>query len=150
MKRLVSVLLVLAAFCAGVMAQEAEEAEGAKDSGRNESKWAAISYYNVPIYKILDSQNAYVIIYGRQRTGLTGTTTIPKKWSVGNPQNPRKLKFRTVDGKIRPFMTVVSESGEFKRVILNLPKTPNNGVWGIAPESIVKDADKDTLEKLAR
>lgn len=145
MKRLVSVLLVLVAFCAGAMAQEAEE----KDTGRNESKWADITYFNVPIYKILDSKNAYVVIYGKQRTG-SGSTTIPKKWARGNVNNPRKLKFRNTEGNLMPFMTVISEKGEFKRVVLNLPRAKSNGVWGIADESRVKDADKDTLEKLER
>lgn len=145
MKKLLGVLLVLVAFCAGAMAQEAEE----KDTGRDESKWASISYYNVPVYKVLDSKNAYVVVYGKERFG-SGSTTIPKKWARGTVDNPRKLKFRNVTGNLRPFMTVVSEGGEFKRVILNLPASKANNIWGIARESTVKDADKDTLEKLVR
>lgn len=151
MKRLVSVLLVLAAVCTGVMAQEAESGADGQDSGRNENKWASITYYNVPIYKVLDSKKAFVVIYSKNlsRSG-SGKTTIPKKWARGTVDNPRKLKFRTTTGNLQPFMTVVTEGGEFKRVILTMPASKANRVWGVAKESAVKDADKDTLEKLER
>lgn len=144
MKRFVSVLLVLTAVCALLTAQEAES-----ENSRDEKKWGPINYYNVPIYKVLDSKNAYVVIYGKGRVGA-GSTTIPKKWARGNVDNPRKLKFRTVEDGLTPFMTVVSENGDFKRVILNVPQSKSDRVWGIAQESKVKDADKDTLEKLER
>lgn len=145
MKRLVGVLLVLALSCASIMAQD----EQSENSGRDESKWGPVSYYNVPVYKVFDSKNAYVVVYGKSRYGA-GSTTIPKKWARGNVQNPRKLKFRTVEGTLQPFMTVVSENGEFKRVVLNVPASKSNKIWGVAKESAVKDADKDTLEKLER
>lgn len=146
MKRLMSVFAVLALLCVAVAAQENES--GA-DSGRDESKWGPVSYYNLPIYKVLESKQAYVVIYGKARFG-SGSTTIPKKWAKGNVDNPRKLKFRTVTDGLTPFMTVVSENGDFKRVILNMPVSKANHVWGVARESAVKDADKDTLEKLER
>lgn len=141
MKRLALVFLA-AALCL--------HAAAAQDSGKqskDESKWASISYFNVPVYKILESKQAYVIIYGKNKVGV-GNTTIPKKWAKGNVENPRKLKFRNVKGALKPFMTVVSKDGEFKRVVLNVPTSKLDPVWGIAAESKVNDADKDTLEEL--
>ncbi|MBR7064143.1 MAG: hypothetical protein IKI31_03200 [Treponema sp.] len=60
---------------------------------KNEKDWSSITYYNVPIYKVLESKEAYVVIYGKNRVGA-GSTIIPKKWAHGNVENPRKLQFR--------------------------------------------------------
>lgn len=129
------------AFCAVLTAAETRERE------RDESKWSSMTYYTVPIYKIYQTRDAYVVVYGKNRVGA-GTTTIPKNWTKGNSENPRKLKFRSVSGQLQPFMTVVKKDGEFARVILNVPPDTNVKFWGIANANRVTDTDKDTLEEL--
>ncbi len=137
MKKILCALFAAFMICTAVTAEQE----------RDPSKWASITYVDVPVYKILESKDAYVVIYGKNRTG-TGSTTIPKKWAKGNSENPRKLKFRSVGGKLQPFMTVVTKDGSFIRVILSVPTSKSNSVWGVADNSKVADADKDTLEAL--
>lgn len=137
MKKILCVLFAALMVCAAVTAEQE----------RDPNKWASITYVDVPIYKILESKDAYIVIYGKNRTG-TGSTTIPKKWAKGNTESPRKLKFRNVGGKLQPFMTVVTKDGTFIRVILSVPTSKLNSVWGVADDSKVTDADKETLEAL--
>jgi hypothetical protein len=137
MKKILCVLFAAMIVCAAVTAEQE----------RDPSKWASVSYVDVPIYKILESKDAYVVIYGKDRTG-TGSTTIPKKWAKGNTETPRKLKFRSVKGKLQPFMTVIKKDGTFLRVILSVPTSKLNSVWGVADDSKVTDVNKDTLEDL--
>ncbi|WP_187383829.1 hypothetical protein [Treponema sp. Marseille-Q4130] len=113
----------------------------------DESKWSSVTYFNVPLYKVLQTEDAYVVIYAKNKVGA-GSTTIPKKWAKGNTENPRKLKFRTVRGTLKPFMTVVKDGGKFVRVILSVPPTKDTDFWGIADPDKVTDIDKDTLEEL--
>ena len=42
------------------------------------------------------------------------------------------------------------DDGEFKRVILSIPKSKSNSLWGVMPSGTVteEDAKKDTLEEL--
>jgi hypothetical protein len=143
MKKILCALFTAVLFCTVLTAQES-----AKKEEKDASKWASISYVNVPIYKILESQDAYVIIYGKNRSG-SGSAVIPKKWAVGDTENPRKLKFRTVEGKLKPFMTVVKKDNTFIRVILSVPTSKSGNIWGIANASKVTNTDKDTLEDLA-
>lgn len=120
---------------------------GANDT--NESNWSSLFYYDVPVLKILDSNDAFVVIYQKNRIG-TGTTVIPKKWLLGNKDNPRKLKLRWVGpGKLGSLLTVIKKDGEFNRVILTIPKSKGDPAWGVVPSGTKVDgADKDSLEEL--
>jgi len=138
---------ILCIFFAAMMVCTAVSAAESGNQTRDESKWASISYANVPVYKILESRDAYVIIYGKNRIGF-GSTVIPKKWATGNTENPRKLKFRVVKGALQPFMTVVRKDGNFIRVILNVPVSKSNSVWGVANDTKALDTDKESLEDL--
>jgi hypothetical protein len=137
MKKIVCVLFAALLFCGALTAEQE----------RHPDKWASISYVDMPIYKILESTDAYVVIYGKAKTG-TGSTVIPKKWAKGNTDTPRKLKFRSVQGKLQPFITVVKKDGTFLRVILSVPTSKQNSVWGVADDTKAIDANKDTLEDL--
>ncbi|MCK9169334.1 MAG: hypothetical protein M0P01_02860 [Treponema sp.] len=139
---------ILWALFAAMMVCTAVSAAESGNQTRDESKWTSISYENVPIYKIIESKDAYVIIYGKNRIGY-GSTVIPKKWAAGNTGNPRKLKFRTVKGKLLPFMTVVKKDGNFMRVILNVPVSKSNSVWGVGNDAKMVNTDKESLEDLA-
>ena len=138
------IALCFVAFALGAAVLTAQKAPQPK---LDESKWSSVTYFNVPLYKVLQTEDAYVVIYAKNKVGAA-STTIPKKWAKGNTENPRKLKFRTVRGTLQPFMTIVKDNGKFLRVILSVPPTKNTDFWGLADPNKVTDTDKDTLEEL--
>lgn len=144
------ILLVLALFT--VFSGLLFAAENTKDSGtsfeKTEGKWSDISYVNVPILKILEGKNAYSIIYQKNQVGV-GSVVIPKAWSKGSTDSPRKLKFRKVRSGYNSFMTVIKDEGEFKRVILSVPMNKSDSIWGVADyRKTMEGEDKETLEEL--
>ena len=138
--------LLLAAFaCIFTFALCAQNSSTSDDS-RDESKWTTINYVNVPVLKVLESKDGYIIIYQKNKVGV-GTVELPKKWAKGNTQEPRKLKFRSVSTSASAYMTIVKDGSDFKRVILSIPMNKQNSLWGISKKSL-SDPDKDTLEEL--
>ncbi len=145
MKKLFMILAVVSVLTISVFADNDNKATGPE---RTEGKWTELSYVNVPILKILEGKEGYAIIYQKNRTGV-GNVVIPKSWAHGNPETPRKLKFRAVKTSIGAYMTVVKDKGEFKRVILSIPMNKNNSIWGLIDYHKKMDGvDKDTLEDL--
>ena len=115
---------------------------------KHEEMWSDMTYQNVPIMKILEAKDAYVVIYQKNKIGVANTV-IPKAWAQGNPDEPRKLKFRKVRRAVDSYMTVVKKGGEFQRVILNIPLSKHNSVWGVADyHKEIEGSDKETLEEL--
>lgn len=143
MKKLIAILFIAAAMLARTFAVPVAYNES------SEENWSSISYRNVPILKILDSKDGYVVLYQKGKIG-TGRTVIPKSWNRGNPENPRKLKVRFLPGgKLKSFMTVVKKDGEFHHVVLTVPENRNDSVWGvISYRQSVAGTDKETLEDL--
>lgn len=120
---------------------------GAND--RNEENWTDLTYIDAPVLKILDSNEAFVVIYQKEKIG-TASTVVPKKWIFGTKDNPRKLRLRYLGkGKLGPLITVVKKGGEFKSVMLTVPKSKGDPAWGVVPRgSKIDGTDKDTLEEL--
>lgn len=116
---------------------------------KTDGKWSNFNYYNVPILKIMEAREGFMIIYQKNGIG-TGTTVIPKKWAKGNEENPRKLKMRSTSGTVQPYMSVVSKDGEFHRVILTVPVSKRHPVWGVLEynSTNMEGVDKETLEEL--
>ena len=143
MKKQIAILFIAAAMLARTFAVPVAYNES------SEENWSSISYRNVPILKILDSKDGYVVLYQKGKIG-TGRTVIPKSWNRGNPENPRKLKVRFLPGgKLKSFMTVVKKDGEFHHVVLTVPENRNDSVWGvISYRQSVEGTDKETLEDL--
>ncbi len=139
MKKLLILIALLSVFATSAFAYDNPDA-----NSRDESRWTTMTYTNIPILKILESSNGYAIIYQKNKIG-SGTTVIPKAWAKGSVDNPRKMKIRVIDSTLKPFMTIVSDGGEFKRVILNVPKSKSNSVWGVVPNSKPLDVDKTDL-----
>ncbi len=143
MKKLLMVLALLTVFSAVIFAENNSSANAPE---RTEGKWTEISYVNVPVLKILEGKDGYVIIYQKNKTGV-GNVILPKNWAHGTPDAPRKLKFRQVKTSLGAYMTVVKDSGEFKRVILSIPMNKSNSIWGMVDSrKNLEGADKDTLE----
>ena len=92
--------IVLSIFCFVLtLSASAQEYEGGHTT-------ANITYYNAPIYKILDSRSSYVVLYGKYGAKI-GTVTIPKKWAKWQKDTPRKLTIRKCPNKINPYITIV-------------------------------------------
>ncbi len=143
MKKIIGILLV---------ALTAVAASFAVPTASNETKpenWSNMTYVNLPIYKILDSTDGYVVVYAKNRIGA-GSTVVPKSWNKGNPDKPRKLKIRKLyGGTLKSFMTIVKKNGEFHHVVLTVPTNRSDSVWGIMEGGQKVDgSDKETLEEL--
>lgn len=138
MKKIFAIFMVLSVFAIGLFA------ENTKD----ESKWSNLSYENVPILKVLEGKNAYVVIYEKNKVG-TGSAVIPKAWANGNNETPKKLKFRKVSIAKEAYMTVIKKDGEFHRVVLTIPMLKTNSIWGLADyHKEIEGSNKETLEEL--
>lgn len=127
-KKAIFIFALAATLVMPIVAQE-------KSSGHKKSE---ISYYSTPIYKILDSQNAYVVIYGKPHNKM-GTVTIPKNWSRNRPGEVKKLVVRKLPPNTTAYITVVKKSGDFLKVLLTVPTNHNDPLWGIANEKKVED-----------
>lgn len=141
MKKFLMAIAFLSMFSFAAFAQNNGEP-------KDESKWTDMSYVNVPILKVYEGKDAYIILYQKNKVG-TGKTVVPKKWAKGNPNEPRKLKFRNTRRADCAYMSVQKKAGEFKRVILTLPMNKQNSIWGLADYHLqIEGSDKDTLEEL--
>ena len=144
MKKILIALALFAVFSAVLFA----DTKNSTVPERTEGKWTEISYVNVPVLKVLEGKDGYVVIYQKNKTGV-GNVIIPKKWGHGTEETPRKLKFRSVKTSLGAYMTIVKDGGEFKRVILSIPMNKNNSIWGMVDSRKNREgADKDTLEEL--
>lgn len=140
MKKFLLILALFASICTTVFAQNT-----VKKSGEPKEGWSEMDYDSIPILKILESREGYVIIYQKNQTGV-GSTVVPKAWAKGTPENPRKLKFRKLAaGLTKPYMTIVTKGGEFHRVILTIPMNKSNPVWGSLHE-IKEGLDKENMD----
>ncbi len=147
MKKLILIFALASIFSFSIFAQE-ESSSNIKIE-RNEEKWSTMSYVNIPILKILEDKDAYVVIHQKNRIG-TGNTVIPKKWIRGTKDSPSKLRLRSSKYAYNSTMTIVKDNGEFVRVILTAPLSRSNSVWGVVSRGKqLEGTDKDTLEELA-
>ncbi len=145
MKKILMILALFAVFSTAIFAENEGSAQSPE---RTEGKWTDMSYVNVPVLKILEGKDGYAVIYQKNKAGV-GNVIIPKKWGRGTPEDPRKLKFRSVKTSIGAYMTIVKDGGEFKRVILSIPMNKSNSIWGMVDSrKNLEGADKDTLEDL--
>lgn len=136
MKKFLLAFLLISTICAGCFAQS---------SSQPKEGWSDMYYTNIPVLKVLESRDGYVIIYQKNAAGV-GSTVVPKAWAKGTPENPRKLKFRKLStGITKPFMTIVTKGGEFHRVILTLPMNKSDQLWGTVYD-IKEGLDKENLD----
>lgn len=146
MKKLLILLSLFTIFSFTLAAEESANKNLSVE--KDESKWSSLSYVNVPVLKVLEGREGYVVLYQKNRTGV-GSVVIPKKWAKGTPEAPRKLKFRNSKMNSTSFMTVVKKDGDFLRVILTIPMNKQSGLWGLVDyHKELEGTDKDTLEEL--
>lgn len=151
MKKIFLVLafaFVFAVNGTAVFAENADSNEQYVYYEKDDSKWTNMTYDNVPVLKILEGKDAYVVVYQKNHIGV-GSTVIPKKWAIGNKETPKKLVFRNVNTQEKAYISVVKKDGEFLKVVLNTPMKKSNPIWGVISNGkVVEGADKDSLEEL--
>ena len=132
-------IALLLAFCAGSFAL-AQETTPIWDHGDNVSD---MTYENYRILKILDQKESYVVLYEKKGVEV-GQAVVPKSWYK---EVPRKLDFRHKPGQLNPYMTVLNKGGEFYKVILTVPVSKRDSLWGFIPSSTkVEGTDAASLE----
>ncbi len=116
---------------------------------KHEENWTDMTFTQIPIYKVLDSRDGYVVIYAKNVYEV-GKTIIPKKWAKGTADSPKKLTIRSIKaGKLKPFMTVIKKGNEFKQVILTVPLSRSDATWGVVESGVqLEGLDKEVLEEL--
>lgn len=88
------------------------------------------SYVNVPIIKIYDHPDYYIVTYRQNGLGI-GQTSIPKEWFVqGSPE--KKGVFRNITGNMNPYLTLWFRSGEFSYIYINVSSNRSDSTWGVA------------------
>lgn len=126
----------------------ANDSKFVKNNEKNPEKWSDITYENIPILKILEARDGYVVIYQKNKIGA-GTVVIPKSWAKGTVESPRKLKFRNIKHPNESFMTIVKKGGTFSRVIITAPLKKNNDMWGLADYTVqLQGLDKENLDDI--
>ena len=88
------------------------------------------SYVNVPILKIYDHPDYYIVTYRQNGLGI-GQTSIPKEW-FRQGTTGRKGKFRNTPGTINPYITLWFSNGEFLSIYINVPTNRDDSIWGVA------------------
>ena len=148
MKKLFILIALASVFSFAVFAQEGGDSGSNIKIERHEGKWSTMTYVNVPVLKILEDKDAYVVIYQKNRIG-TASTVIPKKWVRGTKEEPCKLKLRQTKFANGSTMTIVNDKGEFVRVVLTAPLSRSNPVWGVvARGKQLEGTDRDTLGEI--
>lgn len=144
MKKFLLIFALLAVFSTSVIFAQ-ENTSSSEGQGR---EWSSLSYVSVPIFKIFEGKEAYIVVYQKNKIGV-GNVVIPKKWTASSKESPRKLNFRAVRTAENAYMTVVKKDGEFLKVILNVPMNKANQIWAVADyHKQIEGSDKDSLEEL--
>ena len=131
MKKLILIFLVaLIGFCA--FAQDFE----------NESD---LFYINVPIIRVYDHIDAYVVHYLKGNMEV-GQVFVPKVWF--NTHEFNKSRLRPLAKGVEPYMTVIYESGEFRKVYINMPIDRKHSAWKILSRNVdvASKMNTETLE----
>ena len=143
MEKIIVALLLAACFALPAVAQSNESSKTTPvwDHGDNVSD---LTYETVPIYRVLNHKDAYVVIYLKQNLKVANVV-IPKKWAYGTVG--RKLFFRTKPASLDSSMTVFYKGGEFFKVCLTVNPSQHDSIWGMVPNGTkLEGTDAETLE----
>ena len=139
MKKLSVALALAFCICMPFVAQDKEQSTPIWDHGDNVSP---LTYQNVEIYRVMDSKDAYVVLYAKGGYQV-GQVTLPKAWMK---EEPRKLEFREKARRVSPYMTVIKQDGNFLKVWLNVTTDKRDPIWGLMPNGAkIEGTDADTL-----
>lgn len=144
MKKIIMALLsvlLLATVSLTVTAQDKKK-EIQDPVYKYEFKESEMSYRQVQVYKVLDQKDSYIVMHQKGHREV-GNVVLPKKWYK---EKPAKLRFRPLQKGMNPYMTVFYRSGKFDYVLLTVPTSRMDPVWGIADAGVEVDANKDEID----
>lgn len=143
MKRLFAAMLMGVLLCFAASAQEAQNNDSQAKSGEtSENTEHEFNYVNAQVLRVFDYPDSYVIVYAKHSLG-TGKVAIPKKWYK---EVPRKFEMRELPHGIDPYVTYITDHGEFYKVWLTIPSNRANRVWAIGTPSNAPEAnDSDSI-----
>ena len=133
MKKMILTMLAIFIFATGLSFAQIQE-----------TKESSLSDRNIPIYRVLDHKDVYIVLYSKHGVNV-GKVMIPKRWYT---EKPKKLQIRRLDKGLDAFMTVVYKYGEFYKAILTTPNPKTGDVWAVAEAytDIGDAANAETLE----
>ncbi len=140
MKKIIMALVVGLAVTVSAVAQSSSSSTPIWNHGDNVSD---ISYESVPIYKILQTRDAYIVIY-LARGMKVESLVIPKEWEKRGEEN--KLRFRNKAAGLDSLMTVFYKGGSFDHVILTVNINKMDPIWAVAPNGTKVDTNVDSLD----
>ncbi len=139
MKKVIIAFMLAACMAFSVFAQEESKSEKKIwDHGDNVSE---LSYQSVPVFKILDQADAYIIYYEKQGLDI-GQIAVPKAWFKNGLD--RKLDFRTKPAGMGSYMTVLYKGGDLYKILLTVNPSRLDPVWGVAPNGTKTEVSADT------
>lgn len=119
MKKALAVIFLATVITCGVFAQK-EFTETTK------------SYVNVPVVKVYENNDAYVVVYRKSGVAL-GTVSIPMSWFKQNSPE-KKAIVRPLDGKLTPYMTLCFDNNEMFMLYISMPVSKQDAAWGVYPK----------------
>lgn len=131
MKKLIIIFLV-SLLCFSLYAQQETEEQD-------------LFYINVPIVRVYDHIDAYVVHYLKGNMSV-GQVFVPKVWF--NTQETNKSRLRPLAKGVEPYMTVIYEAGTFQKVYINMPINRRHSSWKILSRNIdvASKMNTETLE----
>lgn len=102
-----------------------------------------IQYRNMPVYKVYEHADAYIVMYYTTGVNL-GQVTIPTEWFR---QGSKKAVLRTLSGDFTPYMLLQYVDGVFSKVVLTMPANKTDSAWGVMDRGtdVVAGSQRDTL-----
>ncbi|MBP5358514.1 MAG: hypothetical protein J6Y69_04930 [Treponema sp.] len=140
MKKIIMALAVALAVTVSAVAQSSSSSTPIWNHGDNVSE---VSYESVPIYKILQTTDAYIVIY-LARGMKVESQVIPKEWEKRGDN--KKLYFRNKAAGLDSLMTVFYKGGSFDHVVLTVTLDKMDPLWAVAPHGTKVDTNIDSLD----
>ena len=140
------VLVFFLVFAASFLfAQEQDEDySAASTESASDSEEMDLYYFNLPIERIFIHQRGYYIVYRTSTLGL-GTLCVPWEW-MNDPKDHRAI-YNAVKLGIQPYISYVTNNGEFYQLRINAPLDKRDAIWGEMNSNKVSSDrfDVDTL-----
>lgn len=105
------------------------------------------SYVNIPLLKVLESTNNYIVVYINNFDKVT-YVSIPKAWFKQGVAG-QKGKVRALPKKLSPYMTLNFDGGEFVDLSLSMPTSKLDSAWGVFAGGSPMPAEIDPIKVAA-
>ncbi|HZK19583.1 MAG TPA: hypothetical protein VFC68_02530, partial [Treponemataceae bacterium] len=100
-----------------------------------EDKKSSITYQTVPILKIYDAADAYLVLYQSSQANIA-RVAFPKEWFK---TRDIRAHIRDTSEKIGSFLTVFYKDGVFYRLTVSVSLDRRNDVWGIIDQKDISN-----------